>query len=108
MYIIKNRINGEYDRRGTHNTFDKVKRGAWDKLSHAKCHVLNVLMSGYQVRPKAFDWYIDADFIEINEDGVSKITPVIDYLRIYFSNGFTVHRLNEDQIGKIWNGGEIK
>jgi hypothetical protein len=39
MYIIKNRVNGEYDRKGL-NAFSKVKRGAWDKIGHAKNHVL--------------------------------------------------------------------
>ena len=84
MFIIKNRVNGEYDRRGSYNTFHKVKRGAWDKIGHAKNHVICRLESR-SVDHEALAWYLDADFIEIDETGGKLIIPVTDYLREYFS-----------------------
>lgn len=97
MYIVKNRITGEYDRRGSTDTFSKVKRGAWDKISHVKCHVINVLLSYYFVDNKAFDWYMNADFIEINENGIGKIIPVRDYLRDYFKDSGKIEYLTVEQ-----------
>ena len=64
MWIIKNRVTGEYERKGHGCKRDKVTRHAWDTLGRAKCHVVD----------NGFDkWYLDADFVEIDENGVGRI-----------------------------------
>lgn len=74
MWIIKNRISGEYDRKGMGSTFDKVTTSAWDTLGHAKCHVSQKLIGSN------FLWYLAADFVEVTENGVGRTVPVASYL----------------------------
>lgn len=76
MWIIKNRVTGEYERKGTYySKRDRFNRNAWNTLAHAKCHVACV---GYD------EWFMEADFIEITDEGPGKILPVSDYLREYY------------------------
>ena len=75
MWIIKNRVTGEYDRKGHSKQRNKVSRDAWNTLAHAKCHVAD---AGFD------EWFLEADFIEITEEGIGRIEPVIDYLREHY------------------------
>lgn len=75
MWIIKNRVTGEYERKGTSCKRDKFNRHAWDTLARAKCHVAYI---GFD------EWFMDADFIEVTEEGKGRVEPVIDYLREYY------------------------
>ena len=97
MFIIKNRVNDEYDRRGSYDTFHKVKRGAWDKIGHAKNHVICRLERHDGIDHKAFAWYLEADFIEIDETGGKLIIPVTDYLKDYFSESRKLKWLTQDE-----------
>lgn len=97
MFIIKNRVNGEYDRRGTRSTFHKVKRGAWDKIGHAKNHIVGNLYGWSRVPEKEFDWYMDADLIELDESGVKSVIPVSEYLKKYYSDSYRGKCLNDEQ-----------
>lgn len=86
MYVIKNRVTGEYDRKG-HKPFHKVSRDAWSTLGQAKNHVaMRVRPCRIGVPDDALRWYCDADFIEITEDSSSglNIIPVVSYLQTYF------------------------
>ena len=100
MYIIKNRVNGEYDRRGSSDTFHKVKRGAWNQIGHAKNHVI-LRCADWDVNHKALAWYLDADFIEIDETGTKSIVPVSEYLTQYFSESRKVKYLNATEKAKL-------
>ncbi len=71
MWIIKNRVTGEYERKGKHGKRDKITRAAWGTLGQAKCHVAN---NGFD------EWYMSADFIEVTEEGIGRIEPVSNYL----------------------------
>ena len=77
MWIIKNRVTGEYERKGQYGKRDRVVRSAWGTLGQAKCHVAN---NGFD------EWYMDADFVEISEpgNGCVRVEPVSDYLREYY------------------------
>lgn len=77
MWVIKNRVTGEYDRKGMYKKRDKINRSAWTKLSHAKCHVT---LTGFS------EWYMNADFIEMTDEGIGKVIPVSEYLREYYRN----------------------
>ena len=97
MFIIKNRVNGEYDRRGSYNTFDKIKRGAWDKIGHAKNHV-NMRVSYWNgVNHKILAWYLDADFIEIDENGIVSTIPVSQYLHDYYATARQANSLTAEE-----------
>lgn len=77
MWIIKNRVTGEYARKGMYAKRDKVSRNAWGTLGQAQCHVIQC-----GVLDK---WYMDADFIEITEEGLTgRIEPVSEYLNNHF------------------------
>lgn len=75
MWIIKNRVTGEYDRKGMTAKRDKLNRAAWETLGQAKCHVV---YNGFN------EWYMDADFIEMTEEGLGAVEPVSEYLREHF------------------------
>lgn len=77
MWIIKNRVTGEYDTKGVGRKRDKVNRHGWNTLGHAKCHVATV---GFD------EWYLDADFVEISEAGIGRIEPVSEYLIYHYEN----------------------
>lgn len=81
MYIIKNRITNEYDRKG-HKSFHPVSRDAWEKLAHAKNHVA-MKCTWYGDFMNNIQWYINADFLEIDETGIVSIVPVAEYLEEY-------------------------
>lgn len=105
MYIIKNRVNGEYDTKGIYGGFHKVKRNAWDKLAHARNHVLYKLNISYgKVDPETFNWYMNADFIEIGEDGAGVVIPVSDYLREYYKDSYKIVQLTEEQKNRLGLG----
>ena len=108
MYIIKNRVSGEYDQKGIGAVFCKVKRSAWDKISHAKCHVTNTLDCGSSSRfNRIFNWYMDADFIEISEDGVGVVIPVREYLHEYYKNSYKIRKLTQEQKDQLKLGDVI-
>ncbi len=93
MWIIKNRVTGEYERKGMSGKRDKVNRHAWDTLGRAKCHVV------YTGR---FDeWFLDADFIEVTEDGIGLVIPVSDYLREHYSDPRTIRWMRDDEKNKL-------
>ena len=100
MFIIKNRVNGEYDRRGSSDTFHKVKRGAWGMLGHAKNHVI-MRVADVRVNHQALAWYFDADFIEVDETGTKSVIPVSEYLRQYFSESRKIRYLTADEKAKL-------
>lgn len=75
MWIIKNRVTGEYERKGINSARDKFNRNAWGTLSQAKCHVA---CRGYE------EWFMEADFVEVTEEGTGRIMPVSEYLREYY------------------------
>ena len=75
MWIIKNRVTGEYERKGQSCKRDRFNRHAWDTLGRAKCHVAYI---GFD------EWFMDADFIEVTEEGTGRTEPVVDYLREYY------------------------
>ena len=100
MFIIKNRVNGEYDRRGSYDTFHKVKRGAWDKIGHAKNHV-SMRVLDCRVDHNALTWYLDADFIEMDETGIKSVIPVSEYLKKYFSDSWRIKWLTNDEKTKL-------
>ena len=75
MWIIKNRVTGEYERKGMSGKRDKITRSAWSNLGRAKCHV---------VYGEFDEWFMDADFIEMTDEGIGEVVPVIDYLREYY------------------------
>lgn len=108
MYIIKNRVTNEYDTKGIHSGFHKMNRSAWDKLTHAKSHVVCKLDSFSRPVGFMFDWYMNADFIEVSEYGgtVSKM-PVSDYLREYYKNSHKIKCLTEEQKNKLGLDGDI-
>lgn len=102
MYIIKNRVNGEYDRQGIYGGFHKLKRGAWDRLAHARNHVLGKLGASYGTTdPEKFDWYMNADFIEITLDGKGEVIPVCDYLREYYKSPRKIMQLTKEQKDRL-------
>ena len=105
MYIIKNRITNEYDTKGIYRGFHRINRSAWDKLTHAKNHVLCKLDSFSVPEGSMFDWYMNADFIEISENGgaVAKM-PVSDYLSEYYKNSYKIRRLTEEQKNRLGLG----
>lgn len=76
MWIIKNRVTGEYERKGMSKKRDKINRNAWNTLAQAKCHVV---YGGFD------EWFMEADFIEMTDDGLGKVLPVSEYLREYYS-----------------------
>ena len=95
MWIIKNRVTGEYERKGMTAKRDKVNRSAWGTLGQAKCHV---------VYGDVFDeWYMDADFIEVTEEGLSgKVEPVSEYIREHFRKKMPyVSKWVQDRLGLL-------
>jgi hypothetical protein len=107
MYIIKNRVSNEYDTKGIYRGFHIMNRCAWDKLSHAKNHVTYKLGSFSRPDGDMFDWYMNADFIEVSEHGgtLAKI-PVSDYLREYYKNSYKIRLLNEEQKKRLGLDGD--
>ena len=89
MWIIKNRVTGEYDTKGQSHKRDRVNRHGWATLGHAKCHVVN---GGWD------EWYLEADFLEITEDGVGRVVPVVDYLREYYKNSRYIPEKRKEQV----------
>lgn len=97
MWIIKNRVTGEYERKGHGCKRDKVTRHAWDTLGRAKCHVVD----------HGFDkWYLDADFVEIDENGVGRIIPVVDYLRDHYTQKRRKSKRVMEALGLTWEDEE--
>ena len=97
MWVIKNRVTGEYDSKGISEVRNKVVRAAWGTIGHAKSHITNC-----HCHYNRFDkWYMDADFIEITENGVGRVEPVIDYLRGYYIN----RRCSEEILKTLWPNG---
>lgn len=80
MWIIKNRISGEYDSKGLGTNFSKVNRSGWATIGHAKSHVAQKLSNCN------FLWYMCADFIEFSESGTVNTIPVIGYLATYVND----------------------
>ena len=76
MWIIKNRLTGEYDNRGISNRFSKVTRYGWSQLGHAKNHVAQNL----NLLPCNLEWYMNADFIQLEESGKGDVIPVSEYI----------------------------
>ena len=100
MFIIKNRVNGEYDTKGLYGSMDKLNRGCWATLRHAKNHV-SQKVSAYCRELRYVDWYIDADYIEIDETGTLNVFPVIDHLKTYFTNNYKAKYLTKEQKIKL-------
>jgi hypothetical protein len=80
MWVIKNRITNEYDHKGMSGKRNTVARAAWGTLGQAKCHVCMNM---------ADHWYLEADFINISEDGTGLTFPVIDYIKDYLRSKIT-------------------
>ena len=104
MYIIKNRVNGEYDTKGIYGGFHKIKRNAWDKLTHAKNHVVCKIGCFSKPINSMFNWYMDADFIEIGENGVGAVIPVSDHLREYYKDSYKIRNLTQEQKDRLGLG----
>ena len=101
MFIIKNRVNGEYDTKGLCKPMDTVNRSSWNKLAQAKNHVAQKITTVYYSKLQYVDWYIDADYMEIDETGTLSVTPVVDHLRKYFTGNHNAKYLTPEQIEKI-------
>ena len=76
MWLIKNRVTGEYDLKGLSGKRSLVSRHAWETLARAKVHVSQ---NGFD------EWYMNADFIEVTENGVRHVEPVQAYLKEYYN-----------------------
>jgi hypothetical protein len=100
MFIIKNRVNGEYDSRGLYKSMDTVNRSSWNKLAQAKNHVAQKVTAYYN-HLQYVDWYIDADYIEIDETGTLNVFPVIDHLKTYFTDNYKAKYLTNEQKIKL-------
>lgn len=100
MFIIKNRVTGEYDTRGLYNSMNKFNKSSWNKLAQAKSHVAQKVTVYYN-RLQYVDWYIDADYIEIDETGALNVFPVIDHLKTYFTDNYKAKYLTNDQKIKL-------
>lgn len=92
MWIIKNRVTGEYERKGQSKKRDKVSRAAWATLAHAKCHVCD---SGFD------KWFMDADFIEITEEGTGRVIPVVDYMRDHVRKSYRPSKYVKRMLGML-------
>lgn len=91
MWIIKNRVTGEYDRKGHSGKRNNITRHAWDTLGRAKCHVADV---GFD------EWFWDADFIEIDENGIGRVIPVSDYLRDHYNKKSIAYKRFIERFGR--------
>ena len=100
MFIIKNRVNGEYDTRGLYKPMDTINRSSWNTLAQAKSHVAQKITAVYR-NLQYVDWYINADYIEVDETGTLSVTPVVDHLRKYFEGNFYAKYLTPEQVSKI-------
>jgi hypothetical protein len=96
MWIIKNRITGEYDTKGLFKPMDKLNRSSWGTLGQAKCHVAQKITACYR-RLQFLDWYLDADYMEIDETGTLNTIPVIEHLKIYLKDNHYNKYLTEEQ-----------
>lgn len=108
MYIIKNRVTGEYDRMG-HRPFDKIQRHAWSTLGQAKNHIaMRISPNNNRYPPEdELRWYCDADFIEITEDENSgtNLIPVVSYLQQFLDSKSDYawgYKLTEELRALIW------
>ena len=79
MWIIKNRVTGEYDRKGLGYGFSKITRTGWTKIAYAKSHIVHKTIL-YLFNLDHFNWYLDADFIKLDESGTQEVIPVGKYL----------------------------
>lgn len=101
MFIIKNRVNGEYDTRGLYGSMNTFDRSSWNTLGQAKNHVAQKV-TGYWYSLQYIDWYIDADYIEVNESGTLNVYPVVEHLREYFAHHpYRAEKLTPDQREKL-------
>lgn len=100
MFIIKNRVNGEYDTKGLYSPMDTLNRSCWAKLAQAKSHVSQKITALYR-KLQFVDWYIDADYIELDETGTLNVTPVVEHLRKYFTDNFYAKYLTPEQVKRI-------
>ena len=110
MFIIKNRVNGEYDTKGLYKPMDTINRSSWNTIGQAKNHVSQKITAYYN-RLQYVDWYINADFIEIDESGTLSVTPVVNHLMCYFSNNYKTKYLTPEQVAIIVEqsvGGSLK
>jgi len=99
MIQIKNRITGLYDIRGSHGvnswTNKMHKRGCWGCLSHAKCHVTQEI-GGYSLYIDNIKYYLDSDFVIVNDDYSISIEPVATHVI------FKLKEIVERYKGKNW------
>ena len=100
MFIIKNRVNGEYDIRGLYRPMNTFDRSSWNKLGQAKNHVSQKITAYYNSL-QYVDWYIDADYIEVDETGTLNVYPVVEHLREYFKGNYKAKYLTPEQVEKI-------
>lgn len=100
MFIIKNRVNGEYDIRGLYTPMQKVARSTWNTIGQAKNHTVQKITAYYH-KLQYLDWYIDADYIEVDETGTLSVTPVVEHLRKYFTGCYHAKYLTPEQVEKI-------
>lgn len=101
MWLIQNRETKEYIRRNGKPPH-KVYRDGWNTFANAKQHV------AVKINLNNFDWYLDADFIEVLDDGEEiRVIPVTRYLQEYFDrisahNEKIYSQLTKEQKARLW------
>lgn len=83
MWIIFNRVNGEYDTKGFFTKPNCVDRSSWKELAHAKSHVWQkVTYFMYRDQLRYLEWFWDSVFIKVDNFGNPiKTISVKDYLQ---------------------------